>query len=226
MEFDTWEPIYEAICADFGFEREEDERVAAWMAERLGPPDLDRLAFEGDRVGVVVGAGLDREAIADLSELDRVVTTADALERLDVGDIHPSLVVTDLDSTPARTCAHTRCGSMVAVHAHGDNEAAIKRWLPRMELRNVVGTTQGAPGSTLVNFGGFTDGDRAAYLADGLGADSIELIGWKLGDSTVGAIKQRKLEWASALLSELESHRGEHYEALDGHRVTIGELTG
>jgi len=45
----------------------------------------------------------------------------------------------------------------------------------------VLGTTQVEPFGKLFNFGGFTDGDRAAFMAHELGASRIYLVGMDLG---------------------------------------------
>lgn len=221
MEHVTWEPIYQTICDDFGYDPAADARVADDLAERLVPGVSERLSFDGASVAVVVGARLDGTAIERVSGADRIVATADAIDRLSIAGCEPSLVVTDLDSVPARVCARTRSGRLVAVHAHGDNGAAIARWLPRMATGNVIGTTQTTPVSPLLNVGGFTDGDRAAFLADWLGASSLSLVGWDLGDDSVSPTKARKLAWAARLLTWLEDQRGERYEALDGHRGAL-----
>ena len=46
------------------------------------------------------------------------------------------------------------------------------------ELNPVIGTTQIEPISDVYNFGGFTDGDRAVFLAEHFGAKEIELVGF------------------------------------------------
>ena len=47
---------------------------------------------------------------------------------------------------------------------------------------NVIGTTQAQPLGNIYNFGGFTDGDRAIFLAVALGAAEITLAGMDFGD--------------------------------------------
>ena len=49
-------------------------------------------------------------------------------------------------------------------------------------FNNVLGTTQAQPIGNLYNFGGFTDGDRAIFLAVALGASEITLAGMDFGD--------------------------------------------
>ncbi len=221
MRFEEWEPIYTAICEDFGYDRSADEQVADVLRDSLTPGVTDRLALDDAAVAVAVGADLDWEAISVARAADQVVATADALEPLETAGVSVSLVVTDLDSNPPLVCSHTRSGGLVALHAHGDNHPVIQEWVPRMCQSNLIGTTQAKPEAPLVNMGGFTDGDRAAYLADGLGAASISLVGWDLGDETVSATKRAKLDWAAKLLTALERRRGERYAALDGHRSPL-----
>jgi hypothetical protein len=53
------------------------------------------------------------------------------------------------------------------------------------------------------NFGGFTDGDRAVFAADELGAERITLVGFDLDDQDVEPMKRGKLFWARKLLALL-----------------------
>jgi hypothetical protein len=109
----------------------------------------------------------------------------------------------------------------VAAHAHGDNVPAVREWVPRFSLDAVIPTTQAAPAPPVENFGGFTDGDRAAFLADHLGAASLRFVGWEFDDPAVGAMKAKKLRWAARLLTWLESRRDERFDVLDGHREPV-----
>jgi uncharacterized Rossmann fold enzyme len=72
-------------------------------------------------------------------------------------------------------------GAIMVVHAHGDNIDMIKKMVPK--FRKVVGTTQVMPLANVHNFGGFTDGDRAVFLAEEFGAKKVVLVGMDLGDS-------------------------------------------
>ena len=64
----------------------------------------------------------------------------------------------------------------------------------------LVATTQAVPLPHVYNFGGFTDGDRAVFAADDLGAASIRIIGFDLADRNVDPVKRGKLFWAGELL--------------------------
>lgn len=218
MDFDTWEPVYDAIIEDFGFDRTMDERAREYLAGSLPSFSLDRITLDDDEVAIVVGAALDETGIRTLRDVDTVICTGDALDRLERSAITVRLVVTDLDSDPASVTRRSRHGGVIAVHAHGDNLPQLERWIPRMDTSNVLGTTQVRPRQPLLNAGGFTDGDRAAYLAHHLGASSISFVGWDLSSHSVSSIKRRKLDWAIRLLTHLETERGEHYPMLDGIR--------
>jgi len=86
------------------------------------------------------------------------------------------------------------------IHAHGDNMPLIRHWTQKF-TGPVVGTAQSRPIPPLHNFGGFTDGDRAVYAADHLGAARIIIIGFDLDDPDVDFIKRAKLQWARRLLA-------------------------
>lgn len=215
MEFETWEPIYEAILADLGYDRDADEAASDWLAERVAPVDPGLVELRGT-VAVAGGApSLSRE-LELAREADAVVAASDAGVRLADAGVDLSLVVTDLDGDPAGTVQLAREGVPVAVHAHGDNRSALETWLPEFPRGLVVGTTQTEPHGPLVNVGGFTDGDRAAFLADAFGADGLAFPGWAF--DVDDPEKRRKLRWAARLLHWLERHRGERFEVLEGLR--------
>ncbi|MDY6958106.1 MAG: 6-hydroxymethylpterin diphosphokinase MptE-like protein, partial [Halobacteriota archaeon] len=115
--------------------------------------------------------------------------------------IIPDVIVTDLDGVIGDLLYANRLGAFMVVHAHGDNIDLLKKVVP--QLKDVVGTTQSKPFGIIHNFGGFTDGDRAVFLAKSLSAGSIKLIGFDYDDPSVGEIKKKKLKWADRLISGL-----------------------
>jgi 2-amino-4-hydroxy-6-hydroxymethyldihydropteridine diphosphokinase len=216
VEYATWRERYRAIQADFGFPFDREEasadalerlltpadrrdplgRVAAvvrgrdaivvGLAPNAGPPPVWRLA-PGDRPPVVLAAD---------------GATADCLRAALV----PTIVTTDLDGpVPSEVTANGR-GSLVVVHAHGDNAAAIERWVPEFP-GPLAGSWTGPPRPALLNVGGFTDGDRAAFLAEASGARKILLWGFDFErvdepDAALAVRKRAKLAWAERLLAE------------------------
>ncbi|WP_053948612.1 6-hydroxymethylpterin diphosphokinase MptE-like protein [Halolamina sediminis] len=219
MEFHVWEPVYERILAEFGFGRAADERARDRLASTTEPFDLDVLpAFEG-RTVAVAGAG---PTLADETEAaaaaDRVIAASSAATTLRDAGIGVDLAVTDLDGTPGRLAAASREGLPAAVHAHGDNVDALAEWVPKFADERLLPTTQAAPKGPVRNFGGFTDGDRAAFLADALGAGELRFVGWQFDDPDVSELKARKLRWAERLLYWLEIRRDERFDVLAGRR--------
>jgi uncharacterized Rossmann fold enzyme len=222
MNFTEWEPVYERILADFGFDRAADERVRDRLADLTHPFDFGRLDVMGETV-IIAGAGPSLEAdLGGSAGADHAVFAAStAADRLREANVAVDCMVTDLDKNPETVRTLTEEGTPVAVHAHGDNEPLVRNVVPTLDAEYVLGTTQAAPAGPVVNFGGFTDGDRAAFLADRCGAHRMKFVGWDFDDDSVDGMKRRKLVWAERLLYWLERRRDERFSVLDGRRDTL-----
>jgi uncharacterized Rossmann fold enzyme len=226
MDFETFEPVYEAILADFGFDRAGDERARDLLAGLLNAGDAtpatpDRLDFAGQTVAVAGAADCLESEASMAADADAVVAASAAARRLRAADIDVDCMVTDLDKTPDTAVRLAEFGTPVAVHAHGDNAMAVREYVPQFRVENVLPTTQAAPTGPVYNTGGFTDGDRAAFLADHCGAAELVFPGWAFEDTSVPVQKQRKLAWAKRLLYWLERRRGDRFAVLDGHRDSL-----
>jgi uncharacterized Rossmann fold enzyme len=224
MYFDTWEPAYAALLDDFGYDRAGDQRGRDVLAELIGDGetyDPATLGIDGSTVAIA-GAGPSLEKDADrATRADLVVAASTAADRLETVGVRVDCQVTDLDKNPETTRTLSEAGTPVAVHAHGDNVPAVERHVPTFDHSAVVPTTQAEPTPPVVNFGGFTDGDRAAFLADHFGAADLLFVGWDFDDPDVEPEKRRKLWWAERLLHWLERRRGERFGVLDGRRDDI-----
>lgn len=224
MEFDEWEPVYDAICRDFGYERSGDERARDVLASLTGPFDLERLAAVRDATVAVAGAGPSLEtdtALEHVRQADVVFAASTAADTLAEAGLDVDCMVTDLDKNPDTVRRLTERRTPVAVHAHGDNVAAVRSVVPNCVDEYVLPTTQAEPRGPISNVGGFTDGDRAAFLADHLGAARLRFVGWDFDDPSVNPVKARKLEWAERLLYWLETRRSDRFGVLDGRRDDI-----
>jgi len=113
--------------------------------------------------------------------------------------IRPDAVFTDLDGATDDYIEMNSKGTIMVIHAHGDNIPLLLHWVPLFP-GPVVGTTQARPSLPLHNFGGFSDGDRAAFAAQSLGAERILFVGFDLDDRDVDPMKRGKLQWARRLL--------------------------
>lgn len=203
MQFTAWQPIYYSILQDFGFSREQDEEAAELLAGilrgRVSVLSAAKSIVSGRRAVVCGNAPTLGRKLEEMQDKNAVFLAADgATAVLLEHNIVPDIVVTDLDGPFPAILKASRMGSIVVVHAHGDNLDALKSYVP--ELERVIGTVQCRPPPGLHNFGGFTDGDRTVFLARELGATSIELLGFDYDDESVTPRKKRKLEWAKKLI--------------------------
>jgi uncharacterized Rossmann fold enzyme len=205
MEFKDWEPHYCEILAYFGFDRAGDEEAARLLATLIPRDNLLSLAAltYGNPVTVCGNAPCLKD---ELGKINGVVFAADAAaDVLDEHGIRPDAVFTDLDGASDRLLVLNKEGTIVVVHAHGDNIALLRHWVPRFK-GPLVATTQSSPLPRVHNFGGFSDGDRAVFAADELAAEQITLIGFDLDDKDVDPVKRGKLFWARKLLALVGHH--------------------
>ena len=110
MEFETWEPAYEAILAEFGYDRAGDERARDLLAELLaGTVTLDptEIAVAGATVAVAGAAPRLEEDLALAREADAVFAASTAARCLRERGIAVDCLVTDLDGHPETARALT-----------------------------------------------------------------------------------------------------------------------
>jgi 2-amino-4-hydroxy-6-hydroxymethyldihydropteridine diphosphokinase len=216
VRYRQWAPEYERIQAEFGFSFDKERAAADRLIELLPKPALERAeqrirARVRGRETIVVGlaprSGAPPVWMLPRAEVPPALVVADgAAERCLAGGLVPDIVVTDLDGPiPSEVTANVR-GALVLVHAHGDNIPALERWVPEFP-RELAGSWAGPPERGLVDFGGFTDGDRAAYLAEYVGAPRILLYGFDFenvdAEDPTPDVKRRKLTAARRALDLL-----------------------
>ena len=223
MLYEEWEPAYRSILADFGYNAAGDERARGVLARLLADErPLSPADLELSGTVAVCGAAPSLPDELDVARrADTVVAASTAADVLREHGIAVDCMVTDLDKNPGTVHELTALGTPVAVHAHGDNVPALETHVSEADASAVLPTTQAEPRDPVVNPGGFTDGDRAAFLADACGAEELVFAGWAFDDSTVGPEKRRKLAWAERLLRWLERRRGEQFGVLDGRRDDV-----
>lgn len=220
MRYQQWAVEYERIRAEFGFSFDRERAASERLIELLPRAALERAeqrirARVRGRETIVVGlaphSGAPPVWMLPRAEVPPALVVADgAAERCLAGGLVPDVVVTDLDGPiPSEVTANVR-GALVLIHAHGDNVPALERWVPEFP-RELAGSWAGPPERGLVDFGGFTDGDRAAYLAEHVGAPRVLLYGFDFEhveetDPNPG-VKRRKLAAARRAL-DLLAHEG------------------
>lgn len=184
MQLNDWLQWYDKIRAKFGYSVVEDQSTAQLLSEFLGgrSVSLERVKelISGKTV-VVFGAGPSlEESVKNIKKSFTAIAADGASEALVVNGMKPDIVVTDLDGNHEYLLKADKMGGIMIVHAHGDNANLIRNLVPKM--KNCIGTTQVKPLHNIYNFGGFTDGDRAVFLASEFNAKNIVLVGMDFGN--------------------------------------------
>ncbi|WP_423791984.1 6-hydroxymethylpterin diphosphokinase MptE-like protein [Methanocaldococcus indicus] len=178
--------IYYKIVEDFGFSVEKDiesAKILNDLVENLkNTISLEKVKrIIKDKDVYILGAGPSIFKHRYRIKNPNVVADGACRALLEIGKV-PDIIVSDLDGDIEALLECNKKGSVIFVHAHGDNIEKIKKIVPK--LKNVVPTHQ-VPNLKLENlyyFGGFTDGDRACYISYHLGAKKLILGGMDFGD--------------------------------------------
>lgn len=185
MRWRVWRPWYMKIVERLGLDPEADLEASKVLDDILSEPniaELKKLIYGKDCVVLGAGPSLeeDLKKLESKGWMDKSFISADGATSALLKYRTPDIVVTDLDGNVRDQLKAWEGGSWMVLHAHGDNLDKIQRVAPQIDMR-VFGTTQVEPFSKLFNFGGFTDGDRAAFMAHELEASRIYLVGMDLG---------------------------------------------
>lgn len=200
LKFADWEPLYEEIVSDFSYCKEEDIRSAEILAECRG---TDSLASLRELKGIKVEIG---GPYFSKSDIETTIAAGASVSQIVDEGVEPDLLVTDLDGDKELQLDLNLNGVPAVIHAHGDNIQLIKSWAEKFK-GPVVATCQCyPPENDIYNFGGFTDGDRACFIADHFGAEKIVLNGWDFDEpfESDNSEKQKKLRWAERLIESLK----------------------
>lgn len=215
MNYEQWEPIYLRIVRDFGYSVSRDKIAARILSELLKPEQrlsdveiaLQNLISENHCIiiGPCISSNEIKNTLKGAGKQNAVISsvgkgTANALD----AKIFPNLVFTDLDGYPERDKEASIGGSIIVVHAHGDNIHQLKEFVPKL-AHNVIPTCQCQPVPGIFNWGGFTDGDRAYCAMTHFNAAKVELLGFDLNEpcgetQSDVEIKKKKLKWARRII--------------------------
>ena len=176
--------LLDAIRGSMGYSLREDCRAARILDRLLyeavlegryrGISDVCRIV-QGRHACIAGGSESLEENIDGLFGCERVVAVDGATTLLMQYGVIPDIVITDLDGSWHYIIEASRAGAIVVVHAHGDNIAALRGVVPRIE--SVAGTTQCMNTRLAYIAPGFTDGDRALGFTIVCGASQITLYG-------------------------------------------------
>ena len=205
MKFSEWEPIYLEICSDMGYDPLYDDMSARVLLAVTQNSDLrDGIELIGPSVTVLGSSSGLEEDIRTKGTEGTVIAAGSAVGRAVAAGVRPDIVVTDLDGDIEPQIEACNAGATAFIHAHGDNADLVGRYAPLFRGPAVI-TTQGKPFGILMNFGGFTDGDRAVCIAREFGAERIRLLGFDFEhpypkEGCDPAVKKRKLAWARRII--------------------------
>jgi uncharacterized Rossmann fold enzyme len=178
-----WNLKYNEILKEFNYNKREDTDSAELLDSILGEEyHIEKIYGLVQNQNVfVIGAGPSlSSAIPVLQKFKKTVKiVADsAVKPLIDNGIKPDIIVTDLDGDETTFRRIGKSKTIFVVHAHGDN---ISKLGLIENFKNCIGTTQTRPFGKIKNFGGFTDGDRAVFLASYFNAKKIILFGMDFG---------------------------------------------
>ncbi len=167
MMISGWDSRYREILNEFNHNKKKDTESALLLDSILGDKNYIKKIHEliENQNVFVIGAGPSLSyAIPVLKHFKKTVTiVADsAIKPVIDNGIKPDIIVTDLDGDEETLRRIGKSKIIFVVHAHGDNISKLN-WISN--FKNCVGTTQTKPFGKIQNFGGFTDGDRAVFLA-------------------------------------------------------------
>ena len=210
MYFNNWYPYYLIIARLLNIRIQRDflnsVKLSTLKPKELLDPNCFRKMQNNKALVIGAGPSIEESTVQNyilemyncgkgkfntaMSENPVVIAADGATEMcLDLGII-PDFVVTDLDGDYESLVRADSGGSIMVVHAHGDNFENITSQVPYFS--NVIGTTQNFPLKNVYNFGGFTDGDRSISLAVEFLAREILLVGMDF-DSRIGNFSKRKV---------------------------------
>jgi uncharacterized Rossmann fold enzyme len=222
MKYETWVPLFNQIKKDLSLSWESDEKAAGILNELLHSKShlvsfslIHKLLSRKDVMIFGAGPSLDTDidTYISLTTKCNVIAADGATSALLKKEIVPTIIVTDFDGNVSDQLEANRQGSILLVHAHGDNIPVLENTIPKVQ-GSILGSIQTDPKkySFVFNVGGFTDGDRAAYLADHCNAKTIYMLGFdflgKLGQYSLpetknADMKRKKLTWCSYLITKL-----------------------
>ncbi len=217
MKFINWYPNYLKISLELKLDLKKDFLSSLLLSNQLSKATFNVNNFKiiNNKKILIVGAGpsIEEQSVQNFIKRhnDFVVIAADGSTELCLKlGVVPNFVVTDLDGDLDSLISANKLGSILLVHAHGDNIDKILKYTPK--IRNYYGTTQIFPLYNVYNFGGFTDGDRCAFFAEEFHSSEIWLVGMDFTSSigyfskkmkAILSLKKKKLYIGKRLIEML-----------------------
>jgi len=185
---------YSEICSLLDIDSTQDYEVTKYLSKRVSwfKSRITSKALKkriANKIIFVFGAGpsLDESIkkfipiFQTFKEKIAIIAADGALLALQENTIPVDAVVTDLDGSLTALKKGLSMSTIVILHAHGDNLSKLKAIEDMIPNIGILGSTQVTSNMKITNFGGFTDGDRAVYLAANFKARKIILFAYDFG---------------------------------------------
>jgi uncharacterized Rossmann fold enzyme len=239
MFYKDWKPIYKRIAKDFKLTEKKEKISAETLNSLLQNRNLNPIKhlkelIENKEV-IIFGTGPSLEETLEKNKDDFVgklkIVADGATSPLLKENIWPDIIVTDLDGKISDQIHANLNGTIAIIHAHGDNLNQIQKHIPEFK-GELIGTIQidPEPYDNIYNFGGFTDGDRAIFIATHFKAKKIDLVGFDF-TGEIGTysftnkkdenIKLKKLDWCKKLIELLneKNHNIEYLKIFNNYQL-------
>ncbi len=217
MNYYEWLPLYIKITDDLHINRNYDYISSLHLSRHI-KNDIQILNKYRNKRFFIIGNG--KNLIDNINVVSNgIIVVADSALNTYINFYkNPDIIVTDLDGDINLIKKSYDNGTDIILHSHGDNINKID--LYSNYFNNGIATTQNIPFYNIYNFGGFSDGDRSAYISDYLDAREIILLGFDFDNVSIKnyyaendiIFKKRKLEWAKYLLKILANRRGSNFK--------------
>ena len=189
-----WKTKFKEIRKEFGYLEKDDflsaKKLNSLIKKKFIKKELQNIIK--NKTVFIIGAGpsLSKSLvyIKKCENVTKIVADGAVRALLEKG-IKPDILVTDLDGDLFSIKKIGRTNIPIIVHAHGDNYDKLQIV---KKFSNVIGSTQTDRFGKMMNFGGFTDGDRCVFLAEFFNAKKIVLIGMDFGQE-IGKYSKHKV---------------------------------
>jgi len=215
MEYKEWRRFYNAIREELKLSEAKDRKSAEMLNSMIAEQNTEKIAgIIRKNIVNIFGAGPNLEKVRKIPSgrgIKNIACDGAASYLLELKCV-PDIIISDLDGKIEDIIKAEKRGSTVMIHAHGDNIDKIAHYAGKFSAP--FGTTQLKPFGKLFNFGGFTDGDRAVFIAEHFKPEEINLYGFdfsgKIGKYSFTERKdverkRKKLKWAERLVNYLKA---------------------
>jgi len=223
--------LYSEICSLLDIDPNTDRKTVEFLDSKLDIVSVEQAYKKltqllSHRIAFIFGAGPSlptalievQPILKKFKDKITVIAVDGATKALQEQDISIDIIVSDLDGGVDSIKNELERETLIVIHAHGDNQNKIEQFFKRLDNTiNIIGTSQSFETGKIKNLGGFTDGDRAVYLAANFNTKLAVLFAFDFGnkvgkyskpdifteDVIASERKKIKLDFAKKLLAIL-----------------------